>query len=329
MNEHPAGDSDQAATAATPAEHGKHQASATGAAPQDVIIEAPAKINLYLEILGRRADGYHEIDTLMQTVSLADRLAMRSRSDESFSLVLRGHTEGVPDNDTNLVVRAAKALAERLHAGGDGGAIAGVDIELEKRIPPGSGLGGGSSDAAATLVGLRRLWNSDAGDELLVDVAAGLGSDVSFFIRGGAARCTGRGEIVEHLKVEGTMHAVLVFGEPLSTKCIYEKLTASELTKTHLSGNVRALNHGSMHSDNMADMPLSNALEPAAFLVRPRLREVKELLLKAGASQACLSGSGSCVFGVAESERGAEALASEIAASGLECAVVRSIGPRC
>jgi len=335
VNEHLAGDSGEpGATDATPSAHGERQASAVGAAPEQVvpeqiIIEAPAKINLYLEILGRRADGYHEIDTLMQTVSLADRLTLRSRSDESLRLTLKGNAEGVPDGDANLVLKAVKALSERIRPSGGDGTIRGADIELEKRIPPGSGLGGGSSDAAATLVGLRRLWNIDASDELLVEVAADLGSDVPFFIRGGAARCTGRGEIVEHLQAKGTMYAVLVFDKPLGTKCVYEKLADSQLTGTHSSGNVLVSSQGSVRLGGMVEMPLINALEPAAFLARPGLREVKQLLLGAGASQACLSGSGSCVYGVAESERGAEALASEVAASGRRCAVIRSVGPRC
>jgi len=335
VNEHLAGDSDRAgATNATPSKHGERQASAVGAAPEQVvpkqvIIEAPAKINLYLDVLGQRPDGYHEIDTVMQTVSLADRLTLRSRTDEDFRLTLKGHTEDIPDGDANLVVKAARAFAERLRPSSGDGTIRGADIELEKRIPPGSGLGGGSSDAAAALVGLRRLWDVDAPNELLEEVAAGLGSDVPFFIRGGAARCTGRGEIVEHLQAEGTMYAVLVLGEPLSTKCVYEELASSELTGTHSSGNVPVSNQGNVRLEGMGEVLLMNTLEVAAFLVRPGLREVKELLLRAGASQACLSGSGSCVYGLVESERGAEALASEIAASGLECAVVKSIGPRC
>jgi len=327
VNEHPAGDSGQAeASDAASSKHGERQVSAVGEAPESVVIEAPAKLNLYLEILGRRPDGYHEIDTVMQTVSLADTLTLWTRTDDDFRLMLKGHAEGVPDGDANLVVKAARALAEHIRSGGC--KITGADIELEKRIPPGSGLGGGSSDAAATLVGLRQLWNIDAKDELLMEVAASLGSDVPFFITGGAARCTGRGEIVAPLQAEGEMYAVLVFGGPLSTKCVYERLAASELTSTHSSGNVLASNQGSLRLASMIAMPLWNALEPAAFLFRPELREVKELLLRAGASQACLSGSGSCVYGVVKSERGAEALASEVAASGRRCAVVRSVGPR-
>ncbi|MHC5056599.1 MAG: 4-(cytidine 5'-diphospho)-2-C-methyl-D-erythritol kinase [Planctomycetota bacterium] len=295
----------------------------------DVSIEAPAKVNLYLEILGRRADGYHEIETVMQTVSLADTLNLRARTDGGFELVLRGRTAGVPADGSNLVIRAAEALAERLGDRARNAAALGADIELVKKMPPGSGLGGGSSDAAATLVALRQLWGLEATDEDLMEVAAGLGSDVPFFVRCGAARCTGRGEVVEPLRADGVMHAVLVLGEPLSTARVYEVFSTLPLTPTHPSGMFNCCSASRVRLDRVGGEPLWNALEPAAFRILPRLRDVKERLLSAGAEQACLSGSGSCVYGVVESERRAERVAEEIETAGHECVVVRSVGLRC
>jgi 4-diphosphocytidyl-2-C-methyl-D-erythritol kinase len=300
-----------------------------GTASEQVVIDAPAKINLYLEILGRRADGFHEIDTVMQTVSFGDTLKLRARSDDSFKLALCGQADGVPTDGTNLVIRAAEALAERLCGQGDHASIHGADIELEKRIPPGAGLGGGSSDAAATLVGLRRLWDSHAPDALLAEVAAGLGSDIPFFIRNGTARCRGRGEIVEPLEAEGAMHAVLVFGDPLNTANVYKVFAESHLTRIHAAGTLPWCESGVVRLGDLGDDPLRNALEPAAFQIRPELREVKESLVRAGATQACMSGSGSCVYGIVESEEHAGIVASAMAASGRRCAAVRSVGPRC
>jgi 4-diphosphocytidyl-2-C-methyl-D-erythritol kinase len=302
-----------------------------GAAPpiRQVSIEAPAKVNLSLEILGRRADGYHEIETVIQTVSFADTLELRTRADDDFRLVLRGRTAGVPTDDSNLVIRAARAFAKRLGGRARTAAALGADIELVKRIPPGSGLGGGSSDAAATLVALRQLWGLDASDEDLIEVAAGLGSDVPFFVRCGTARCTGRGEVVEPLQADGVMHAVLVIGEPLGTEHVYEEFSRLPLTDRHVNGTYICVVAGRVRLDAVGGEPLRNALEPAAFRILPRLLEVKERLLRAGARQACLSGSGSCVFGVVESEPRAECVAAEVETAGHECIVVRSVGPRC
>lgn len=156
---------------------------------------APAKLNLTLEVLGRRADGYHEIASVMQTIDLADRVRL-SESD-SLELVVAGEqTLGVPlEGPRNLAYRAAQALAE---AAGD--AELGARIELEKRVPAGMGLGGGSSDAAAVLRGLDKLWHLNLGIEGLTPVAARVGSDVAFFLHGGSALVTGRGEVVEPIE---------------------------------------------------------------------------------------------------------------------------------
>jgi len=299
------------------------------AASRQVVVEAPAKVNLYLEILGRRPDGYHEIDTVMQTVSLADTVSIRAREDGAFRLSLRGETNGVPADGANLVIRAAHELAETLKRSSSQQSICGADIELEKRIPPGSGLGGGSSDAAATLVGLRGLWKVDAGDELLAEVAATLGSDIPFFVRGGAARCSGRGEIVESLGAEGHMYAVLVFGEQISTGDVYREYEKLHLTYSHKTDMLPWCRSGLVRLADIGDGPLRNALEPAAFNIHPELRECKDALVAAGASQACLSGSGSCVYGVCESALQAEKVASQLAASGNACVAAESVGPRC
>ncbi len=152
---------------------------------------APAKINLALEVTARRDDGYHDIDTVMTTLDLGDAVTLRAAAE--ISVTLTGPRSAGINATDDLAGRAARALAEAA------GRTDGVDVTVEKRIPSPAGLGGGSSDAAAVLRGLARLWDLAWPAERLVEVAASLGSDVPFFLAGGAARCTGRGEIVEPL----------------------------------------------------------------------------------------------------------------------------------
>ncbi|MHC4339573.1 MAG: 4-(cytidine 5'-diphospho)-2-C-methyl-D-erythritol kinase, partial [Planctomycetota bacterium] len=146
-------------------------------------LEAPAKLNLCLEVLGRRPDGYHEIDSVFAAIDLCDTV----RLERSDAIRLTVHGEAAPEDDTNLAWRAAEALG------------VGASISLEKRIPAGAGLGGGSSDAAAVLLGLDRLYGLGTGRERLLEIALGLGADVPFFLTGGTARCRGVGERVEPL----------------------------------------------------------------------------------------------------------------------------------
>lgn len=152
---------------------------------------APAKINLALEVTARRDDGYHDIDTVMTTIDLADRVTLRPAA--GLTVSLSGPASAGIDPADDLAGRAARGLAA------EAGREPDVAIDVEKQIPSPAGLGGGSSDAAAVLRGLARLWRLDWPEERLVEVAAGVGSDVPFFLTAGAARCTGRGEIVEPL----------------------------------------------------------------------------------------------------------------------------------
>ncbi|HET7452521.1 MAG TPA: 4-(cytidine 5'-diphospho)-2-C-methyl-D-erythritol kinase [Thermoanaerobaculia bacterium] len=152
--------------------------------------EAFAKTNLRLVVLGRRPDGYHDVDTVFQTIDLTDRLEV---SPERSEIVLECDDASIPRGSANLVVRAAEALRSRL------GISAGARIRLLKNIPAGGGLGGGSSDAAVALLLLSRLWKRDVGRRVLAEVGAGIGSDVPFFFVGGTARGRGRGEILEPL----------------------------------------------------------------------------------------------------------------------------------
>src|SRR5262245_18066788 len=172
------------------------------AGARDVVhLRAPAKVNLYLQVLGRRADGFHELVTVLHAIDLCDELSLqrrqRRRDIAGGAPDVALHVEGdAPAGESNLAHRAARALLAESGAAGD----VGLDIRLRKRIPAGGGLGGGSSDAAAVLSGLNALLGRPCSHETLMSLAAQLGSDVAFFLHGGTALCTGRGEIVRPLQ---------------------------------------------------------------------------------------------------------------------------------
>jgi 4-diphosphocytidyl-2-C-methyl-D-erythritol kinase len=280
------------------------------------VLSAAAKVNLALEVLGKRADGYHEIATVMQAVNLSDRLVI----EDADGLELRVTTPGLPGDTTNLAARAARALAEAA------GATRGARITLEKRIPLAAGLGGGSSDAAAVLLGLNRLWGLRWSLPKLVEVATGLGMDVPFFLRGGAALGRGRGEQLEPLAA-GTTALVLVnprFG--LSTAEAYARVTPAMYTdgaRTRpVAAAVRARQAGRLAAS------LYNGLEGAVAPLVPEIPKMKAALVAAGALGAMMSGSGPTVFGVCRSFEQARQVRGRLARASWQCWAVRTLtGP--
>ena len=267
-------------------------------------VRAYAKINLNLEVLHRRPDGYHEIRTILQTISLHDDL------DISFTL---GRASGVtaasePEIPGNLVVHAAEIVLERSKARGH------VNIALRKRVPMGAGLGGGSSDAAAVLLALPVLTGHPISATSLYEIAAALGSDVPFFLTGGCGLGVGRGERVYPLDDPPPLAALVVDPQiHVSTADAYAKLgraltSPSDLLKIDTSWRF-ALGMGAGTSPR-AWARGSNDFEPVVFSSHPRLQSIKRKLLKLGAECALLSGSGASVFGVFESrEKRNEAIA--------------------
>jgi 4-diphosphocytidyl-2-C-methyl-D-erythritol kinase len=258
-------------------------------------IEAPAKINLHLRVLGRRSDGYHEIQTLMQTIGLADELsASPSPSDV---LELRVHPEGIlSSGDDNLVLRAAEAL--RRHAG----AGLGAKLELHKRIPIGAGLGGGSSDAAAALVLLNDLWGLHLGQAELLEIAAGLGSDVPFFLIGGLAMAAGRGEIVQPLPDLGD-YGVVVCTPPIevSTADVYGRVDAgSGLTTAGPEDSVGAFAATLEKIGSIAPpwLDMENDLEAVVIANWPEVGRVVAALRATAPLHAAVTGSGAASFAV-------------------------------
>jgi 4-diphosphocytidyl-2-C-methyl-D-erythritol kinase len=257
--------------------------------------DAFAKVNRSLLVLGKRPDGYHELDTVFQSIDFADELLF----EPALSFELRCGDSSVPAGDENLVSRAARAL-ER-----ESGRTAAVRVTLTKRIPAGGGLGGGSSDAAAALRGISALLSLGLSETRLETIAASLGSDVPFFLVGGRARGTGRGERITPLPdLEEEALLLLLPPFPLATPVVFGALSASALTDVPAASNMPPSEPGLV--------PDRNDLEPVAESFRVELRDLRRSLVAAGARSARLSGSGSTVFGVFGNVKEAEAAARRL-----------------
>jgi 4-diphosphocytidyl-2-C-methyl-D-erythritol kinase len=280
------------------------------------MLNAAAKVNLVLEVLGKRADGYHELVTVMQAVDLSDRITL----EDADELELRASAPGVPADGSNLAMRAAVALRESARIS------RGARITLDKRIPVAAGLGGGSSDAAAVLLGLNRLWRLRWPVERLDEVATGLGMDVPFFLRGGTALATGRGERIERVRGRA-LGLVLVNPKfAVSTAEMYGRVTPAMYSDgRRASSLVAGLGR---RSAAWVAAGLYNGLEAAATAAYPPVERMRAALLAAGALGARMSGSGPTVFGVARSYEQARQIRGRLTRGAWECWAVRSLtGP--
>jgi 4-diphosphocytidyl-2-C-methyl-D-erythritol kinase len=284
--------------------------------PRRLVLNAAAKVNLVLEVLGKRDDGYHEIATVMHAVDLSDRVTLEA----SDVLDLRASDASIPLDRTNLAWRAATALGKAA------GVDRGVRITLDKRIPVGAGLGGGSADAAAVLIGLTRLWQLDWSIEQLTDVAVELGMDVPFFLQGGAALATGRGERLA--PVNGASLALVLVhpGFPVSTADAYRRVSPSVYSDgTHARQMTAAL---ARRWPAAVAGRLYNALEAPVAAVHPEITRMRAALVAAGALGAMMSGSGGTVFGVARSLEHARQVQERVQRGSWACWAVRTLrGP--
>jgi 4-diphosphocytidyl-2-C-methyl-D-erythritol kinase len=263
---------------------------------REVRLPAFAKLNLRLDILGKRADGYHELRTVFQTVSLHDDLRLCATRSFGISLSVLGNaTLSQEPIQKNLVYRAVDALRRELKI------RSGVQIELRKTIPAGRGLGGGSSDAAAALLGYLRLTGSASKlpQERLFEIASSLGADVPFFLQGGRALGIGRGDEIYPLPDVPRMGVLIVSPREIHvpTPDAYKWLEAGPLTLTK-SPAVSKLWGFCALCWSAQGSGLSNDFERPVFERHPRLAQIKRVLLHRGASEASLAGSGSAVFGV-------------------------------
>jgi 4-diphosphocytidyl-2-C-methyl-D-erythritol kinase len=279
-------------------------------------VTAAGKVNLALEVLGKRPDGYHELATVMQTIDLADRLVL----EDADELALTTTSPDVPADGGNLALRAAAALREAAKVD------RGVRIRLDKRIPVAAGLGGGSSDAAAVLLGLNRLWGLRWPLARLADVAVTLGMDVPFFLRGGVALGTGRGERLRPLTGMPLALVLVNPGEPLSTAAVYGRVTPGMYSD---GSQARAMAEALRARKPLrVARSLYNGLEAAARGARPDLARMQAALVAAGALGAAMSGSGPTVFGVARSFEQARQIRARLTRGSWGCWAVRSVsGP--
>jgi len=259
---------------------------------REIRIPAFAKVNLRLDILGKRPDNYHELRTIFQTISLHDELKLRPSQASGICLTIQGNEalslEPVPKN---LVYAAVDALRREF------GVRSGVEIDLRKKIPAGRGLGGGSSDAAAALLGYLRLTRRTIPAPRLMEIAASLGADVPFFLFGGRALGIGRGDEIYPLPDVPKLTVLVVspHGIHVPTPDAYRWLKAPALTKNRATPKLWefcALCWSAQGSG------LSNDFEGPVFRRHPRLAQIKRVLLQRGAAEASLAGSGSAVFGV-------------------------------
>ena len=262
-------------------------------------VGAPAKINLHLEVLGLRGDGYHEVRTILQSIALADTLVLRARPGP---LTVRSRTRAMPRDGENLIWRAAAALWRGLGRSGDPSDVA---VTVRKVVPAGAGLGGASSDAASGLRALRRMWAPEAPDGLLRELAAEVGSDVPFFLVGGTVLATGRGERMRRVTPAGPYEVVLaVPGFEVSTAAAYrwwDEDAGGGSGRRSAGPEVGAASGAPSGGSGWG-----NHLEPPVKRRHPEIGEMVRRLQASGAVRAGMTGSGSVVFGLFRSAESAE-----------------------
>ncbi|WP_026582991.1 4-(cytidine 5'-diphospho)-2-C-methyl-D-erythritol kinase [Bacillus sp. J33] len=253
-----------------------------------VMVKAPAKINLSLDVLHKREDGYHEVEMIMTTIDLADRLELTLLDKNEIKII--SHNRFVPDDQRNLAYQAAHLLKERFQV------QKGVAITIEKTIPVAAGLAGGSSDAAATLRGLNKLWNLGLSMDELAEIGAEIGSDVSFCVYGGTALAKGRGEVIKELPAPPTCWVILA--KPfigVSTADVYKRLDVSRVKHPNTNGMIEAIHNGSYEG---VCSNLGNVLEDVTLQMHPEVAQIKDQMKRFGADAVLMSGSGPTVFGL-------------------------------
>ncbi|QGG48691.1 4-(cytidine 5'-diphospho)-2-C-methyl-D-erythritol kinase [Heliorestis convoluta] len=291
---------------------------------------APAKINLTLDVLGRRTDGYHQVAMVMQTIDLCDTLRVRRRDDKR--IFLHGGNDEAPPDQSNLVYRTVQLIAETK------GLKSGLDIYLEKKIPVAAGLAGGSSDAAAMMKLLNQLWEMQLSPQDMERELAKLGSDIPFLVQGGTALATGRGEQLQPLPAAPPFWVLLIkppFG--VSTPKVYQALQAplwqgepeSDQQLALTANTVTIIEALQKNSYEAMIAALGNDLEQVTLQWHPELKEYKQILLDAGVDQAMMSGSGPTIMGFVQKEEKARAIADAVATlfekKGCQVYVARSL----
>lgn len=282
-----------------------------------------SKVNLFLRVMGRRSDGYHEVETVLHGVSLGDdiEIEITDSGDVEIEMVGPSGSLSVPARDENLIYRVASSLLER------GAQNAGIRVKVLKKIPIGAGLGGGSGNAAGAIVALNELWAMELDNNVVLEVARAIGADVSYCIVGGTALATARGDELTLLTTGLDVSFVLgLSNQSLLTRDVYA--TFDELEPPAEVGSTSMV--FALGAGDLAEVValLHNDLEPAAFALRPELADKKRALLDAGALGALVSGSGPTLFGLASDEDHAHAVADSVRADFDQVLVVGS-QPEC
>ena len=258
---------------------------------RSVTVLAPAKINLFLQILGKRPDGYHEIHSLMQTINLYDTLRVTT-AESGISLTCDDPT--LPSGPSNLAWRAARLLLDRSKLD------SGVSIDLQKRIPTGAGLGGGSSDAAAVMKAINELHDLGISSQQMMEWGAELGSDIPFFFSSGTALASGRGEKIESIDTfMGYFVLLIIPNFPISTKDAYQGLRLY-LTNFSRRGDIDIKASGAIFFKTL--YRIGNDFQQQAVTIHPELESCMKVLYRGGAGYVALSGSGSAFFGLFEQQ---------------------------
>ncbi len=268
-------------------------------------IQAYGKINLYLDVLDRRPDGFTNIETVFQTVSLYDTLSFEMRD---HGLTMTCSDPSLEGGTSNLVLRSAALLQERT------GCDRGIHVHLDKRIPVAGGMAGGSVDAAATLRALNTLWKLGLDEATLADYALELGSDVPYCLTGGTAAARGRGEILEGLAPLQASWFVLV--QPtlgISAGAVYNHPALTRNSESRVDGRTPSFERAlaKLHDGRVADL-MFNRMESAIFVMHPELAELKARMLDAGCAAAVVSGSGPTLVGLCRDSADASAIATRL-----------------
>lgn len=281
-------------------------------------VKAPAKINLTLDVLHKRPDGYHEVEMIMTTVDLADRIGLKVREDGAIHIL--SVDRFVPNDHRNLAYQAAKILQEMYHV------KLGVSIKIEKNIPVAAGLAGGSSDAAATLRGLNTVWNLGLTIDELAQIGTKIGSDVAFCVYGGTALATGRGEKIQELPSPANSWVILA--KPtlgVSTADIYGNLKINDIKHPNTKQMIQAIKEKDF---DLMCASVGNVLEEVTLNLYPEVAVLKDQMQKFGADAVLMSGSGPTVFGLVNQESRVQRVYNGLRGFCDEVYAVRLIGER-
>lgn len=283
-----------------------------------ISVKAPAKINLALDILHKRDDGFHEVEMVMTTVDLADRIELTILEEDVITVDV---SEGfLPVDNRNLAYKAAQLLKERFQV------KKGVSIYIKKNIPVSAGLAGGSTDAAATLRGLNKLWNLGLTLDELAIMGAEIGSDVSFCVYGGTALATGRGEVIKHISAPPNCWVILA--KPpigVSTADVYRNVKVDQLNHPNIDAMLSAI---SKKDFTGICSNLGNVLEDVTFKLFPEVKKIKNQMERFGTEGVLMSGSGPTVFGLVRHETKMHRVCNGLRGFCAQVYAVRLIGER-